>query len=427
VLRTARAEAARFVDARAPRDAIVSVCVRIDAAERRASSVTIDTAFDFRVTHASGGARRGVVTTAHGEIETPAFMPVGTQGTVKGITHRDLEEVGAQILLSNTYHLYLRPGDDLIARRGGLHRFIGWRRPILTDSGGYQIFSLAARRTIDEAGAHFQSHLDGSLHHLTPEKAADIQWQLGSDIAMVLDECLAFPAEVDEARPSMERTLRWARRSRERLLQLRSGGIDGIVGTNPAQAQFGIVQGSVFSDLREESASSTVDLGFEGYAIGGLSVGEPIPSMYETVARTTSWLPADKVRYLMGAGTPEDLVESVARGVDLFDCVLPTRNGRNGQAFTRDGRINIKNARYAEDDRPLDPECRCYTCRTCSRAYLRHLYVAGEMNAATLNTLHNLNFYLDTLRGIREAIIFGRFESFRVAFHQRLSRQPHDS
>jgi queuine tRNA-ribosyltransferase len=387
----------------------------------------LDSRFGFRITHADVGARRGIITTAHGEIETPAFMPVGTQGAVKGITHRDLEEAGAQILLSNTYHLYLRPGDDLIARRGGLHRFIGWPRPILTDSGGYQIFSLASRRTINEEGAHFQSHLDGSAHRLTPEKATDIQWQLGSDIAMVLDECLAFPADIAEARPSMARTLRWARRARERLLELRSRPVDGVVGTNPAQAQFGIVQGSVFRELREESARRTVEMGFEGYAIGGLSVGEPIPSMYETVANTTAWLPGDQVRYLMGAGTPEDLVESVARGVDLFDCVLPTRNGRNGQAFTRDGRLNIKNARYVEDDRPLDPECRCYTCRTCSRAYLRHLYVAGEMNAATLNTLHNLNFYLDTLRAIREAIVFGRFESFRLAFHQRLSRRPHDS
>jgi queuine tRNA-ribosyltransferase len=386
-----------------------------------------DAHFDFRVTVVDGGARRGVMTTAHGDVETPAFMPVGTQGTVKGVTHRDLEELGAEILLSNTYHLYLRPGDDLIARRGGLHRFIGWAKPLLTDSGGYQIFSLAARRTIDETGARFQSHLDGSAHHLTPEKATDIQWQLGSDIAMVLDECLAYPAAVEEARESMERTARWAGRSRERLLALRGGPVDGVVRSTPAQAQFGIVQGGVYPDLRAESAARTVEIGFEGYAIGGLSVGEPIASMYEMVSRTASCLPHDKPRYLMGVGTPEDLVEAVARGVDLFDCVLPTRNGRNGQVFTRDGRINIRNVRYAEDDRPLDSECRCYTCRTFTRAYLRHLTVVGEMNAATLNTLHNLHFYLDTLRGIREAIAFGRFESFRLAFHQRLSRQPHDS
>jgi len=367
------------------------------------------------------------MTTAHGVVDTPAFMPVGTQGAVKGVTHRDLESLGAEILLSNTYHLYLRPGDDLIARRGGLHRFIGWRKPILTDSGGYQVFSLAARRTVDEHGAHFRSHLDGSAHLLTPEKATDIQSQLGSDIAMVLDECLAHPADEGAARRSMERTARWAYRARDRFLALRDGPVPGVAVSNPGQAQFGIVQGGVYPALREESARRTVEVGFEAYAIGGLSVGEPIDVMYEMVSRTTPCLPEDRPRYLMGTGTPADLVESVARGIDLFDCVLPTRNARNGQLFTSDGRINIKNARYAEDDRPLDPACRCYTCTTCSRAYLRHLFLAGEINASTLNTLHNLNFYLDTLRRIRDAIVFGRFESFRLAFHQSLSRQPHDS
>src|SRR5262245_61210147 len=352
-------------------------------------------------------------------------MPVGTQGAVKGVMHRDLESVGAQILLSNTYHLYLRPGDDLIARRGGLHRFIGWTRPILTDSGGYQVFSLSARRTIDETGAHFRSHLDGSAHSLTPEKATDIQAQLGSDIAMVLDECLAHPADAAAARQSMERTLRWACRGRDRFLGLRDGGlVPGVTVSNPGQAQFGIVQGSVFPDLREESARHTVDIGFEAYAIGGLSVGQPIDVMYDIVSKTAPCLPADRPRYLMGTGTPGDLVEAVARGIDLFDCVLPTRNARNGQLFTSAGRINIKNARYAEDDRPPDPACGCYTCRTASRAYLRHLFLAGEINASTLNTLHNLHFYLDTLRRIRDAIAFGRFESFRREFHQSLSRQP---
>jgi queuine tRNA-ribosyltransferase len=383
--------------------------------------------FGFELTHADGAARRGVMTTAHGRVETPAFMAVGTQGAVKGLIHRDLLDLGAEILLSNTYHLYLRPGDDIIARRGGLHRFIGWTKPILTDSGGYQIFSLASRRTIDEDGARFQSHLDGSRHQLTPEKAVDIQAQLGSDVAMVLDECLAFPADEETARRSMQRTLRWARRSRERMLQLRDRTVPGVIVTNPGQAQFGIVQGSVFPALREESALRTVAMEFDAYAIGGLSVGEPIPCMYDVVERTTACLPASRVRYLMGAGTPEDLVEAVARGIDLFDCVLPTRNARNGQLFTRDGRVNIKNARYAEDDRPPDPSCSCYTCRTCSRAYLRHLHLANEINGSTLNTLHNLHFYLDTLRCIREAIVFGRFESFRLAFHQRLSRQQHDS
>jgi queuine tRNA-ribosyltransferase len=382
--------------------------------------------FSFRVTHTDGGARRGVMTTAHGEVDTPAFMPVATQGAVKGVTHRDLETLGAGILLCNTYHLYLRPGADLIARRGGLHRFIGWTGPIVTDSGGYQIFSLAGRCTVDEQGARFQSHLDGSPHLLTPEKATDIQAQLGSDVAMVLDECLAHPAEIGAARRSMERTLRWARRARERLLSLRDGPVDGVIVTNAGQAQFGIVQGGVFPELREDSARQTVALGFEAYAIGGLSVGEPVDVMYDLVGRTAPCLPAGLPRYLMGAGTPEDLLESVARGVDLFDCVLPTRNARNGQLFTSQGRINIRNARYAEDERPPDSACACYTCRTFSRAYLRHLFLANEINAATLNTLHNLNFYLDTLSRIREAIVFGRFETFKLAFRRRLSRQSDD-
>jgi len=377
--------------------------------------------FGFRVTDTDGRARRGVMTTAHGEVETPAFMPVGTQGAVKGVTHRDLDGLGVEILLSNTYHLYLRPGDSLIARRGGLHRFISWTKPILTDSGGYQIFSLASKRTIDEEGARFQSHLDGSSHLLTPEKATDIQAQLGSDIAMVLDECLAHPAGVDEVRRSMGLTLRWAGRARNRLLQLREEKVDGVIVTNPRQAQFGIVQGGVIPELREESARETVALRFEAYAIGGLSVGEPIDLMYDIVSQTTGWLPENRPRYLMGTGTPEDLVECVSRGIDLFDCVLPTRNARNGQLFTSQGRINIDNARFAEDDGPVDPACGCYTCRNFSRAYLRHLFNAREMNAGALNTLHNLNFYLDTIRRIREAIRFGRFESFRRTFQEQLA------
>jgi queuine tRNA-ribosyltransferase len=378
--------------------------------------------FAFRVTHRDGLARRGVLDTPHGPVETPVFMPVGTRATVKGVLPRDLAEMGARIVLGNTYHLYLRPGDPLIARHGGLHRFMGWDGPTLTDSGGYQVFSLAARRTIDEQGARFQSHLDGSAHLLTPEKATDIQAQLGSDVAMVLDECLAHPADVGTARVSMSRTLRWAGRARTRLLELRAGPVAGVAVTNAGQAQFGIVQGGVFPELREESAAGTVAIGFEAYAIGGLSVGEPTDVMYDIVDRTTPCLPDDRPRYLMGAGTPQDLVEAVARGVDLFDCVLPTRNARNGQLFTSEGRLNIKNARHAEDESPPDPDCACYTCRTFSRAYLRHLFLAGEMNAATLNTLHNLHFYLDTLRRIKDAIRLGRFEKFRLAFHQRLSR-----
>ena len=388
--------------------------------------------FGFSVTHTDGRARRGRLTTAHGSVETPAFMPVGTQGAVKGLTHEAVESLGAEILLSNTYHLYLRPGDDLIARRGGLHKFIGWRHPILTDSGGYQVFSLAARRTIDEQGAEFRSHLDGSLHLLTPEKAADIQAQLGSDIAMILDECTAYPVDLQSARASAERTLRWAVRGRNRFLAVHGRGPTvGLPGdvmvTNPGQAQFGIVQGSIYPELRTMSANETVAIGFEAYAIGGLSVGEPVETMYDIVAHTTPLLPEDRPRYLMGTGTPVDLVESVARGIDMFDCVLPTRNARNGQLFTSEGRLNIQNARYAEDDSPPDPACSCYTCRTASRAYLRHLFQAREMNAATLNTLHNLHFYLDTMRRIRDAIAFGRFESFRLAFHQSFSRQPADS
>jgi queuine tRNA-ribosyltransferase len=380
--------------------------------------------FGFEVTHTDGGARRGAMTTPHGDVATPAFMPVGTQGAVKAVTHRDLADLGTGILLANTYHLYLRPGDDLIARAGGLHRFIGWPRPILTDSGGYQVFSLAERRTITEEGVSFRSHLDGSSHLLTPEKAADVQAQLGSDLAMVLDECAAFPIEPAPARLSMARTARWARRARDRFETLRTSPPAGVMPTNPGQAQVGIVQGGVYPDLREESAAATVAIGFEGYAIGGLSVGEPIDLMLETVAMTTRHLPPDVPRYLMGAGTPEDLVESVARGVDLFDCVLPTRNARNGQLFTSRGRINIRNLRYREDQAPPDADCGCYTCRHFSRAYLRHLFMAGEMVAATLNTVHNLRFYLDTLERIREAIAFGWFERFRTEFHQRLSRRP---
>src|SRR6266545_6056488 len=335
--------------------------------------------------------------------------------------------MGAGILLGNTYHLYLRPGDELIARRGGLHRFIGWNHPILTDSGGYQVFSLATRCVIGEEGADFQSHLDGSRHLLSPERATDIQARLGSDIAMVLDECLAFPATRDAAAASMARSVRWGQRCRERLSLLRISPIDGVTVSNPGQAQFGIIQGGLFQDLRNESADATVAVGFEGYAIGGLSVGEPIEQMYTVTSETAQRLPVDRPRYLMGAGTPQDLVECVARGIDMFDCVMPTRHARNGQLFTSEGRLNIKNARYAEDDGPLDPQCGCYTCRHHSRAYLRHLYLAGEMTAGALNTLHNLSFYLDTMRRIRDAIAFRTFDQFRQEFLRSASRLSLDS
>ena len=363
--------------------------------------------------------------TAHGAVDTPAFMPVGTAGAVKGLTPRDLNDLGAGIILANTYHLYLRPGDELIARRGGLHRFMGWNLPILTDSGGYQVFSLAARRVIDEQGVRFRSHLDGSEQTLTPESAADIQGRLGSDIAMAFDECTPWPVTESAARESMERTLRWAERSRARHARLQGSPAGaGAIMTTRGQAQFGIVQGGMFRALREESSRATVALGFDAYAIGGLSVGEPIDTMYGMTEATTMCLPEDRPRYLMGVGTPPNLVETVARGVDLFDCVLPTRNGRNGQLFTRNGPISIKGAAFAEDDRPVDPECGCYTCRHVSRAYLRHLQVAGEMTGAVLNTLHNLHFYLDTMKRIRDAIRSGGFERFRQAFHHAYAGGP---
>ena len=384
-------------------------------------------AFEFALRSTDGLARLGEFCTPHGVVQTPAFMPVGTQGSVKAMRHRDLEDAGAEIILGNTYHLYLRPGDELIARRGGIHKFIGWDHPILTDSGGYQVFSLAHRRKITEDGAEFRSHLDGSPHLLTPEGAVDIQARLGSDIAMVLDECLAYPASRDDAAASMERSVRWAERCRRRLVGLRDGQTDGVVVSNTGQAQFGIVQGGVYQDLRDQSAAATVDLGFEGYAIGGLSVGEPIDLMYSVVTDTAKRLPEHQPRYLMGAGTPADLVECVARGIDMFDCVMPTRNARNGQLFTSEGRINIKNARFAEDAGPVDPQCGCYTCRTHSRSYLRHLYMAGEMTAGALNTLHNLSFYLDTMRRIRDAISFRTFDRFRQEFLHSASRLSLDS
>jgi len=385
------------------------------------------TPFSFTLAATDGGARLGRVETPHGGVETPAFMPVGTQGSVKAMLHRDVEAAGAEIVLGNTYHLFLRPGDELIQRRGGLHRFIGWERPMLTDSGGFQIFSLAERRVIREEGAEFQSHLDGSTHVLTPERAVDIQSRLGADIAMVLDECLAYPATRDAAAASMQRSARWAQRCRDRFMATHNAALTGVVPSTPGQAQFGIVQGGVFQDLRDESVAALTGIGFEGYAIGGLSVGEPSEVMYAIAGETARQLPVDQPRYLMGAGTPADLVECVARGIDMFDCVMPTRNARNGQLFTSQGRINIRNARYAEDDRPLDPACGCGTCARHSRAYLRHLYMAGEMSAATLNTVHNLSYYLDTMRRIRDAIALRTFDTFRQGFLRSASRLALDS
>jgi queuine tRNA-ribosyltransferase len=409
--------------------------------------------FAFRVLHSHGAARCGEMTTAHGVVQTPAFMPVGTRGAVKGVTSRDLIEAGAEIVLANTYHLWLRPGDQRIARLGGLHRFMGWDRPILTDSGGFQAFSLGGRRVITEDGIRFRSHLDGSEHLLTPEGATDIQAGLGPDIAMVLDECLAQPAPASEVRASTERSARWARRCRERFESLAHAASDDESGpgsfssggripllhaaatdpealvtvTNPGQAQFGIIQGGTVPDLRALSVDRTLAIGFEAYAIGGLSVGEPPDTMYSVVEHTAPLLPADRPRYLMGVGTPLDIVEAVSRGIDLFDCVMPTRNARNGQVFTSEGRLTIKNARYADDAGPLDPACSCYTCRTYSRAYLRHLFVAGEITASVLNTVHNLRFYLDTMARVRQAIVFGTLESLKLSLRATFSRPLSDS
>ena len=402
--------------------------------------------FSFQVTHTDGQARRGVLTTPHGVVHTPAFMPVGTRGAVKAVTHRDLEDAGAEIILGNTYHLLLRPGAALIARAGGLHRFIGWARPILTDSGGYQVFSLAAMRKVTEDGVTFRSPLDGALHTLTPEGAADIQAQLGSDIAMVLDELVGpapetvtvtlsgpvpdpesvtvtvpDPVTLATARAAMERSIRWARRARTRQLQLREGphAAPDVRITNPGQAQFGIIQGGTDAALRTESVQATVAIGFEGYAIGGLSVGEPVDVMYDVVAHTAPQLPADQPRYLMGTGMPDDLVECVARGIDMFDCVLPTRSGRTGQAFTAHGPLNMRNARFAEDQEPIEPNCPCPACTTFSRAYVHHLVKSGEILGAMLMTQHNLWFYQRMMQGLRDAIAAQALKSFASGFLTR--------
>lgn len=354
----------------------------------------------------SSGARRGRLETAHGDVATPAFMPVATAASVKSLTPRQVEEVGAEIVLSNTYHLMLRPGADRVAALGGLHRFMSWKRPVLTDSGGFQVASLSALRRVSDEGVTFRSHLDGSLHSLSPERAVEIQEKLGSDVAMVLDECLLFPADESDARRAALRSLEWAARSKR-------------VRSRPDQALFGIVQGGAFEDLRRENARALVELDFDGYGVGGLAVGEPKELMRAMTAVSTAELPEDRPRYLMGAGTPLDILESVALGIDMFDCVLPTRNARNGTLFTSAGKLSIKNARFAGDDGPLDPECRCYTCSSFSRAYLRHLFVAREMTASTLNTIHNLYFYLDLMRRIRLAIEEDRFAAFLARSKER--------
>jgi len=361
---------------------------------------------DFRLLATDGEARRGRIALRRGTIETPAFMPVGTYGSVKAMTPRSLQEIGADIILGNTFHLWLRPGLDVIAEFGGLHRFIGWDRPILTDSGGFQVFSLAERRKISEEGVRFASPVDGSMVFLSPEESMRVQHALDADIAMIFDECTPYPATEKQVRDSMELSLRWAERSRRAFDDLR----------NP-NSLFGIVQGGTYPQWRRRSAADLVGLGFDGYAVGGLAVGEPEAERNRTLEETVPLLPADRPRYLMGVGRPEDIVEAVLRGIDMFDCVMPTRNARNAHIFTRHGVLRIRNARYERDTRPLDETCACYTCRSgFSRAYLRHLDKCGEMLGPMLATIHNLHYYQQLMRGLREAISGRRLADFVAAF-----------
>jgi queuine tRNA-ribosyltransferase len=348
-------------------------------------------------------ARLGKLTTAHGEIDTPAFMPVGTHATIKGLMLKDVEEAGAQIILSNAYHVFLRPGIELIKKAGGLHKFMGWDKPILTDSGGYQIFSLALFRKMHERGVEFQSHIDGMKHFLTPEDVVKIQEDLGSDIIMPLDECVHYPCTRDQAKTAMHRTIAWAKRAQE-------------AHKKGKQILFGIVQGATYEDLRKECAKIMVDMDFEGYSIGGVSVGESSNLIYNIIELAAGILPEDKPRYAMGIGYPFDIIEAVERGVDMFDCVIPTRYGRNGTAFTSCGKIVVRNSSFAEDMGPLDPECGCYVCRNFSRAYLRHLFNAKEMLGLILLSLHNVYFFLDMMRKVRQAIKEDRFSQFKQMF-----------
>jgi queuine tRNA-ribosyltransferase len=363
-------------------------------------------------------ARLGRLITPHGAIETPVFMPVGTQATVKALTQDALEELGAGIILANTYHLYLRPGHELIRKLGGLHKFMSWRRAILTDSGGFQVFSLSELRKITDEGVRFRSHLDGSEHLLTPEKAAEIQLALGSDIAMVLDECIETPAPREIAESAVKRTTAWAKRARTYFLEQTQRNAE------IAQWQFGIVQGATFSDLRRESAQQLLEFDFPGYAVGGLAVGEPHEVTCEMTREVTALLPADRPRYLMGVGRPEQLADYVALGIDMMDCVLPTRAARHACLYTSEGRVLIKNARFAMDQRPLDPNCTCSVCRRYTRAYLRHLFAAGELTAAILASHHNVHFYLDIMRQIREAIEFGNLTNFSSELRARYTAGP---
>jgi len=362
----------------------------------------------FNLLHTDGAARRGEVTTRHGTIQTPVFMPVGTLASVKSLTTEQLKSLGPEIILNNTYHLTLRPGVELVEKLGGVHEFMGWNGSVLSDSGGFQLFSLASIRKIREEGVEFRSHIDGSPHFMTPESSVEIQNRMGVDIAMAFDECPAYGLSHAEVEKSMELTHRWAKRS---LTARRDSAL------------FGIVQGGIHLDLRKRSVEEIAAMDFDGVAIGGVSVGEPKEEMFSIVDFTTPLLPADKPRYLMGVGTPEDLVNGVAAGIDMFDCVMPTRNARNGSLFTSRGKVAIKNAKYAADDSPLDPGCSCLTCTTVSRAYLRHLYVNDEIAAMVYNTIHNLAFYLDLMRAIRQAIASNSFQAFREAFLSRVNRE----
>src|SRR6185369_9869991 len=376
--------------------------------------------FSFQLEAASGAARAGRMVTPHGEVETPVFMPVGTVATVKAVPQDVLEELGVQILLNNTYHLYLRPGVDQVRKLGGVQRFMAWDKPILTDSGGFQVFSLSELRKVTEEGVAFKSHLDGSAHFFSPEKSLEAEIGLGADIIMAFDECTEYPAERTRAQASMEMTARWAKRSKDYFEAhkretpwFEAKSIEK--GSDQTQALFGIVQGGMYPDLRRESAERTVEIGFPGYAIGGLSVGEPRDKTWEIVKETIPLLPKDKPRYVMGVGTPEEIVKYVSLGVDMMDCVLPTRAARHGLLFTSEGKLNIKNARYALDEAPVDPNCRCKVCERYSRAYLRHLYASNEVLAQVLNTVHNLAYYLDTMRRVRQSIMLGEFASSRSA------------
>ena len=377
-------------------------------------------AFNLLARDPASNGRAGRMKTPHGEIRTPVFMPVGTQATVKTLTPEELEAAGAQIILGNTYHLFLRPGHELIKQMGGLHGFMNWGRPLLTDSGGYQVFSLSDLKSIQEEGVTFQSHIDGSRHLFTPESVMEIETALGADIIAPLDECPPYPCDYGYAKDSAALTLRWAERSRKRFDELEGER------AHP-QALFGIVQGSVYQDLRVDCARSLVDRGFDAYAIGGMSIGEPKAAMADLIDATVEHLPEDRPRYLMGAGTPEDLVDAVGRGIDMFDCVIPTREGRNGALYTRSGRINIYNARFRDDGGPIDATCSCYACRTFSRAYVRHLYRAGEILGPRMGTLHNIHFYVGLVSEMRKAILEGRFgawsRSFLTAYRSESARK----